>query len=74
MAVTTHYSERTFAIDLIGEAYKTSKPLEICAKAKEILDIDLSISEIRDYLDYAEDFEKASNSVEMREIFYEKTF
>lgn len=71
MAIT-HYSEETFAIDLIGDVYKTTDPVEIIAKSQEILDISLTVSEVLDYLTRTEDFEKESSSVHMRELFNEQ--
>lgn len=63
------YNEKTFSIDLISDAYKTTNPFEICKYAKSDLNIDLTISEIIDYINYEEDFEKESYTISMKHIF-----
>lgn len=70
MAIT-HYTEKSFAIELIGETYHTTDPVLIVAKVKETMDLDLTVSEVMDHLTLTEDFEHASNSIEMRQIFNE---
>lgn len=63
------YNEKHFCIDLIVDAYKTNKPSFISLKIKEDLNENVSPSEVYDYLNHTEDFEKASNSVAMSDIF-----
>ena len=65
------YTEKTFCIDLISDFYKTSNPSIIIEKSKEDLDINLTHSDILDYLEYEEDYEKESRYVQMKDIFYE---
>lgn len=67
-----YYSEETFAIDLISEAYATSNPLKIIDLANEVLSIKLSEAEVKDYLNYTEDFEKESRFVSMANHFKEQ--
>lgn len=64
-----HYDEKQFGIDLICSTYKTRKSSVISVKLKEDLDIDATPSEIEDYLNYREDYEKESNSIAMADIF-----
>jgi len=63
------YSEKVFAIDIISDIYKTTNPEKIQKESKELLDIYLSISEIKDYFNYTEDFEKESYTISMKQIF-----
>jgi len=63
------YSEKTFIIDLVSEEYKTIDPNIIQDKIKEIFDKNYTISEIKDYLNYEEDYEKESWRIKMSEIF-----
>jgi hypothetical protein len=68
----TYYSEDTFAIDLVRDAYKIKHPVKIAEKVKEVLDIHVSVSQVMDYLNYTEDFESTSNSISMKDLFDEK--
>lgn len=63
------YNEKSFTIDLLSSEYKTRDPNIIKQKSKEIFNDDLTISEIKDYLNCEEDFEKISYSIQMSEIF-----
>lgn len=65
----TEFTEKTFAIDLISDFHKTSDPNIIKYKVKEDLDIDLTISEIIDYLNREDDYEMESRYVQMKDIF-----
>jgi hypothetical protein len=69
--VTIHNSDVTFAIDIICDAYDTTDPVEIVAKVKEILDIDVTISQVMDQLTYVEDVTVARKRVSMKEFFNE---
>lgn len=60
------YNEIIFAIDLIKDNYKNLNPFEIIQKAKEDLDVTLTIQDIQDYLQVTEDFEMESNKIEVR--------
>lgn len=57
------YSELSVAIDLIQNEYKTSNPIIIAEKLKEIFDMSYTIHQIADYLDISEDFELESAKV-----------
>jgi hypothetical protein len=70
--ITTHYSEVTFAIDIISDAYNTTDPVEIVAKSKEILSIDMTVSQVMDYLCHTEDFEYSSRSITIKSLFNEE--
>lgn len=59
------YNEKILAIDLITDNYKNLNPFEIINKAKDELDVNLKISDVLDYLQVTEDFEKASINIEM---------
>lgn len=63
------YSEKTFAVDLISDAYPGSSPEEIARRIREELDIWITPGEVRDYLEYEEDFEVESNRVTLKNIF-----
>lgn len=63
------YNEKTFCIDLIMEHYNTENPFTIVEKAREDLDIDVTISDVLTVLGYTEDFEQESHRVSMAEIF-----
>jgi len=67
--MTKSYYEKYFYIDLICDVYKTNKPSFISIKIKEDLNEDITPNEVYDYLNSTEDFEKASNSISMSEIF-----
>ena len=69
--MSIYYSEQTFVIDLIRDAYKTDDVDLIRTKAKEDLATELSRAEIHDYLNHSEDYEIASRSISMREHFKE---
>lgn len=64
-----YYTEKTFCIDLISEHYKTVNPEKIVQLCKEILDVELKISDVLDYLNLTEDFEKESRFIQMKDIF-----
>jgi hypothetical protein len=57
------YSELSVAIDLIQNEYKTSNPIIIAEKLKEIFGMSYTIHQISDYLDISEDFELESQKV-----------
>jgi len=57
------YSELSVAIDLIQNEYKTSNPIIIAEKLKEIFDMSYTIHQIADYLDISEDFKLESAKV-----------
>jgi len=59
------YNEKVFAINLITDTYKNLNPFEIIDKAKEDLDVELIKEDILDYLQVTEDFEQASNKIEI---------
>lgn len=63
------FSEKSFSIDLISDAYNTVDPVLISKKLKEDLNINLSPNEILDYLNYTEDYEKESYTISMKYIF-----
>lgn len=69
MITNFYYSEKTFAIDLIQEAYNIHRPTDIVAKAEEILSIDVTLAEVMDYLNHTEDLEKESRSIQMADHF-----
>lgn len=60
------YSEKLLAIELIKDNYKHVNPFELIQKAKEDLDVTLTIQDIQDYLQVTEDFEMESNKIEVR--------
>lgn len=62
--MSKEYNEKTYAIDLIREFHSTSNIMLIKKTAKEVLKIDLTLSEIADYLLVKEDLEKVNNLVE----------
>ena len=63
------YNEKHFCIDLVVDTYKTSKPSFVAMKVKEDLGEIVTPSEVYDYLNATEDFEKASNSISSSDIF-----
>lgn len=65
------YREDDFAIDIIIDAYHIRDPLFVSEKIKEDLNMDVSVSKIVDFLNYTEDFEKESWSINSKQIFYE---
>lgn len=66
------YSKVSFAIDLIMDFYETTNPIIIAEKAKEDLDVSLTIHQVEDYLDInrKEDYEKESKFVEYYQTYY----
>ena len=64
-----YYSELSFSIDLIRDAYKTNDVSLIKKKLKSDLGMKVSESEIKDCITHTEDYEQISNSVSMQEIF-----
>lgn len=65
----TYYSEMSFSIDLIRDAYKTNDVSLIKRKLKSDLDMKITESEIKDCITHTEDYEQISNSISMQEIF-----
>jgi hypothetical protein len=65
------YNEKTLAINLVNESYKNLNPFELIQKAKEDLDVILTIQDIQDYLQVTEDFEMESNKIEIGYNTYE---
>ena len=63
------YSEVSLAVDLITNEYGDISPVQICVKSKEDLDIIITPSEVIDYLNISEDFEKESWTIHSSEIF-----
>lgn len=66
-----HNSEITFAIDIIGDAYNTTDPVEIVSKSKEILNINLTIEQVMNELTYVESNMEANNRMSMKQFFRE---
>lgn len=57
-------SSIALAIDLVSNEYKTNNPLIIYEKVKQDLGIDITLTQINDYLELSsEDFEKESEFV-----------
>lgn len=63
------FTEETFAIDLLSDFHKTTNPETIKEKALEDLDLELTISQIKDYLNREDDYEMESRYVQMKDIF-----
>jgi hypothetical protein len=62
--MTKPYSQLALAIDLVSNEYKTNNPLIIYEKVKQDLGIDITLTQINDYLELSsEDFEKESEFV-----------
>lgn len=70
--MTKHYSELSFAVDLIQEEFKLNNPIEIVDKVEEELGIELSIHAVSDYLDInrQEDFEIESIKMNYYNKYY----
>lgn len=64
-----NYKESTFAIDLIKDAYNITDPVEIVDKVNECLNVNVTVSEVIDYLNLEEDIEKESWSINSKYIF-----
>ena len=64
-----HYSERSFAVDLIMSAHKTDNPALIAIKAKEELDIEVSRAEVVEYLKHIKEYNERSDRVMMTNFF-----
>lgn len=69
MTNSTYYSEVQFSIDLIRDAYKTNDINLIKRKLESDLHMNVSKSQIKDVLNYTEDYEKESRTVKMKQIF-----
>jgi hypothetical protein len=64
-----YYNEKVFCIDLIVSEYKTDNVYKIIDLCKSILDIDITESEVKDYLQWEEDLEQANIEIRMNEFF-----
>jgi hypothetical protein len=57
-------SSIALAIDLVSHEYKTNNPLIIYEKVKKDLDVDITLTQITDYLELSsEDYQKESDFV-----------
>jgi len=65
------FKETSVMIDLVVMEYNTSNPRFIQRKVEEIFEYCLALSEIHDYFNWTEDYEKESYTIEMGEIFNE---
>lgn len=75
MSKIQYYNEKTLAIDLIQDYYKTDNPVLIVKKAKEDLDIIISLSDVFDYLSCEpDDLEKESYTISMKDFFVDGEF
>ena len=63
------YEEQGLMIDLVVLEFKCIDPEFIQRQVKDIFDHSISIGAIKDHFGYTEDYEKASYTVEMGEIF-----
>jgi hypothetical protein len=63
------YNEVTLVIDLISMEYETQDPDFIRRIAKEQLDTYITHGQVLDHFNYTQDYEQASYTVEMAEIF-----
>lgn len=63
------YSEVSFSIDLITDAYKLTDPFLIVEKVKEDLDIIVTISQVLDYIGRVDDYEQQHYTIKMNQIF-----
>ena len=63
------YSDLSLAVDLIINEHGNISPVQICVKSKEDLDILITPSQVIDYLNVSEDFEKESWRLHSNEIF-----
>lgn len=63
------YSEASFSIDLITDAYKLTDPFLIVKKVKEDLDIIVTISQVLDYIGKVDDYEQQHYTIKMNQIF-----
>lgn len=63
------YSQLALAIDLISKEYRTSNPIILSEKIKEVFDLSYSIHQISDYLSINNsEYERESNKIEWYSI------
>jgi hypothetical protein len=63
------FTEATFAIDIVIDAYNLDDAFTIVNLIKEDLDIDVTVSQVLDYMGRVDDHEQESNNVRMNQIF-----
>lgn len=63
------YNATTFLIDMIIDSKKLADPAEIVKYATEVLEEPLTISQVKDYFNYTEDYEKESWTIQLSDIF-----
>lgn len=63
------YTVETFVIDLLLDQYKNDDPIFIQEKAREELETQLTVGQIKDYIERVDDLEELSYSISMKEIF-----
>ena len=63
------YSEKSFIIDLISDAYKIRDPMTISQYSKDIFNINLEILEIIDCLSGSHEIKKNINSLRIEDVF-----
>jgi len=63
------FNSTTFLIDMIVDSKKLTDPAEIVKYATEVLEEPLTISQVKDYFNYTEDYEKESWTIQLTDIF-----
>jgi len=63
------FNSTTFLIDMIVDSKKLTDPAEIVEYATEVLEEPLTISQVKDYFNYTEDYEKESWTIQLTDIF-----
>jgi hypothetical protein len=63
------FNSTTFLIDMIVDYKKLTDPAEIVKYATEVLEEPLTISQVKDYFNYTEDYEKESWTIQLSDIF-----
>lgn len=63
------FNSTNFLIDMIIDSKKLTDPAEIVKYATEVLEEPLTISQVKDYFNYTEDYEKESWTIQLSDIF-----
>jgi len=63
------FNSTTFLIDMIVDSKKLTDPAQIVKYATEVLEEPLTISQVKDYFNYTEDYEKENWTIQLSDIF-----
>lgn len=66
-----HKTESSFSIDIIGDAYNTTDPVEIVRLVKAVMDIDVTVAEVMDVITESNGVCVGNTKMSMKQFFNE---